>query len=426
MSVYQPALTLTTPNGPLPVQTGIVAYFVLDLNPLGPIVAFIMDASFGAGRARATFPDGIPQDQNLSSGTIVPCVPGMKVQSWAPTNPFPNGRAWVGYSPAEWGSVELEPSVPPFPSRLDAISVKIPFQGFYVNSNAFSAKYQAQYGGNGQIPFFGAALADFWAAGDGPQVLDQICLPNAPFTHVCHFCSLGGAGYDEPKQPYGNDQIIPDFDCWSNMAVYLEIADAIIAKGAKPCYFLDGEGSPDWLQANFQSWVDQMRQGYDRLRYGPVIVAFDGVWPDSWSVDQMKQMIPWMRGILGNDAYLGFFFANGPGDSGPYLWVENEQDYTQPWMDGLDIVFTSTGTGAADCPSLANKAQYMVPSPNFSSCQPDQSSPFVFFDCSRGPRVWLLGEYATYQTVRDPNQAWKSICETARERCKALGCLGWG
>lgn len=318
----------------------------------------------------------------------------------------------------EGPSIELKAGIPPFPQRLDAISVKVPFQGFYVNSNAFGAKYQAVYGGNGQVPFYAAALQDFWAAGDGLQVLDQL----KDWSHVMLYCRPGGPGYNEDGQPYGNDQIIPAFDCWGNMGVYKQIADTIISRNQKPAYIVWGEGQDgyQWIKDNFVSWCAQMREGYDRLRFGPVIVGFDGVWPASWSVDQMKEMIPWMRSVLGNDAYLGFFFA------GDYLWVEDRNDYTKDWMDGLDIVFTSNGPDSAECPSLANKARYMIPSPDFSTCQPDQGGSFIFHECSRGPRVWLEGEWATFQTVRDPNQTWKVPVEQARARMQTLGCLGWG
>lgn len=314
--------------------------------------------------------------------------------------------------------IEMEPVSVPFPSRAEAIAVKVPFQGFYVNSHAFGAKYQAVYGGNGQVPFYGAALQDFWAAGDGLQVLDQL----SDWSHVMLYCRPGGPGYNEDGQPYGNDQIIPAFDCWGNMGVYKGIADAIIERGQKPAYIVWGEGQEgyQWIKNNFVSWVQQMCEGYDRLRFGPVIIGFDGVWPASWSVDQMKEMIQWMRSVLGPDAFLGFFFA------ADYLWVEDENDYSKDWMDGLDIVFTSNGPDSAECPSLANKACYMVPSPTFSTCVPDHKGPFIFHDSSRGPRVWLEGEYATYQTVRDPNQTWKAFCETARLQSAALGCKGWG
>ncbi len=407
------ALNFNTPSGPLDPNTpGLVAWFTLDRDPddAKVLYGFNMSPSYGPGRARAEFPSCVTPGAPTASGNIYVLPPaGFKVKS-APS------RAYVGQP--EWGNVELEPSVPPFPSRLDAISVKVPFQGVYVNSHAFGATYQATYGGNGQIPYYAAALQDFWAAGDGIQVLDQ--LKDWPF--VMLYCRPGGPGYNEDGQPYGDDQIIPAFDCWGNMDVYKQIADTIIERGQKPCYILWGEGQEgyQWIKDNLVSWVEQMREGYDRLRFGPVIVGFDGVWPGSWSVVQMKEMIPRMRSVLGPDAYLGFFFA------ADYLWVENDQDYTKDWMDGLDIVFTSNGPDSAECPSLANKAGYMVPDPNFSTCQPDQGTHFVLHDNSRGPRVWLEGEWATYQTVRDPDQTWKVPVEAARAQMKILGCKGWG
>src|SRR5262249_25052354 len=151
-----------------------------------------------------------------------------------------------------------------------------------------------------------------------------------------------------------------------------------------------------------------------------VLIAFDNVWPDGrgWTVDVMKEMIPWLRGILGDTGYLGFFFARD------YLWVEDQSDYTKAWMDGLDLVFTSNGPDSAECPSIPNKRKYMLRDPQFAAagCFPDQGGHFLFDDCSRGSRVWLEGEYATRQTVFDPNQAWKPFVDARRACCIALGC----
>lgn len=312
----------------------------------------------------------------------------------------------------------------PFPSRADAIAIRTHFQGLWVESKAYSAQYAADYGGTGPIPYFGAALTDFAAAGDLDQICDQLLA--AGDRHAMCYLRPGGPGYNEPGQPYGNDQLIPAADMWGAngelmTAVYLPIVDRVIAKGLLPIFVLWGEGQEglQWIRDHFAFIVQTLG---DRIKRGPVLVAFDGVWPAAWSVDDMQTMIPWMRSVLGPDGFLGFFFA------ADYLWVEDQQDYTKPWMDGLDIVFTSNGTDSATCPSLANKAGYMLPIPNFAAanCFPDQGWHFLFEDCSRGPRVWLEGEYATYQTVRDPWQTWKPFCDQARARCINLGCTAWG
>ncbi len=274
-----------------------------------------------------------------------------------------------------------------------------------------------------QVPYFGAAFADFAIVDGTAGLLDQIQAWGD--THVMHFCGDNDTGYNENGQPYGVDQIVKPCNSWANMPFYIECADAIIARGLKPMYTLDGEGGPDWLKANFASWVEAMRTGYDRLRFGPVTVAFDGVWPAAWTPQQMMDMIPWMRDVLGPDAYLGFWYGNGPSGN-PYLWVNDENDYTQPWCDGLDIVLTTSGPDEALGVSMANKAQYMVRDPNFSEFQPTFHGPFVFHDNSRGPRYWGNVEFLTYQTVRDPNQVYKAPSETQRQQMRTMNvpCAG--
>lgn len=105
--MYSAALTLNTTAGPLPVQPGqIVAYYEADADPPDAkrTQGFLMDASFGAGRARLISND--KQDQGASSGNIRYCVPGFTVKS-APS------RMWIGQQP-EIGVVELEPIAVPF------------------------------------------------------------------------------------------------------------------------------------------------------------------------------------------------------------------------------------------------------------------------------------------------------------------------
>lgn len=75
---------------------------------------------------------------------------------------------------------------------------------------------------------------------------------------------------------------------------------------------------------------------------------------------------------------------------------------------------------------MANKARYMVPSPNFSQCQPDQGGHFLLFDNSQGPRCWLNIEYLTRQCTFDPSQSYKQAVLDARARMKTMNCLGWG
>jgi hypothetical protein len=313
--------------------------------------------------------------------------------------------------------------MPKPPTRERACSIRVPFQGFYINSPTYGARYQQIYGGPGQVPFFGGAWDAFAAVGEAQSIVDQH--KAAGFTHVFVNWGHGGAGYDEPGQPYGANQLIPPGN--QTPEQFLASVDVVIDSGLVPVFIVNGEGNNLDILATFEGFVATLRTGYDRTAYGPFLVSYDGVWgpSDAWTVDMMTTTIPWMRTIIGPDGYLGFMFANGPAGN-PYLYVIDEGDYSKPEFDGLDIVFTTTGPPEAEGVSLADKAQYMVRDPNFSEFQPSFHGPFIFHDCSRGPRFYLVGETRTYQTVRDPNQQQKSIVAVERARMVTMNYPGWG
>lgn len=317
----------------------------------------------------------------------------------------------------------LIPSIPVVPSRIEVINTITPFQGFFVDSKVFSPGYRLYYKSpTGQVPLF--LFQDFYAVGDGQQVLDQI--KSAGFRHVMIMHTRGGDGYNQANQPYGKDQLIPPAN--QSDEQWREMIDFIIYNGMLPYYCIMGEGQEGYhlIKDTYKTQIDTLRVGYDRTQYGPCIVVFDGVWPDNWSVDQMKFMIPYMRDIMGNQGYLGFMFGNGPAGR-PYMWVEDEGDYHKDWMDGLDIVQTTDGVQEATCPSSANKAGYMIRNPNyFGICRPQWDMPFIFHDNSRGERAYCVIEWATYQTVRDPMQVWKPIVEANRQEMLQLGYKGNG
>lgn len=308
----------------------------------------------------------------------------------------------------------LEASTPAVPSRDEACMIRHPFQGKYFQSLQYSEYYKLYYGSpTGAIPYFGGSYASFYLVGEGPNICKQI--KDDGFTHNMLNFSHGGTGYNEPGQPYGIDQLIPPGDL--NDDDYLDMCDESINNGMKSFYIIHGEGQDGYqdIKANFARYIELLRTGYDRTEYGPCVVCYDGVWPDSWSVEQMKEMIPFMRSILGDKGYLGFMFGNGPAGR-PYLWVEDEGDYSKSWMDGLDIVLTTSGPDEAEGISLANKAAYMVRNPNFSQFQPSWPHSFIFNDNSRGQRYYGDYEWDTYGTVRDPNQLLKIPVQQARER----------
>lgn len=312
---------------------------------------------------------------------------------------------------------------------MAAIAIKEHFQGDWFQSKTYSDAYQAAYPNaiNGAIPYFGASLPDYWMVGDGPQILNQLCQADDA-THVQVFLTMGGTGYNEPGQPYGSDQIVKPSDCWNNWGLYTDVIDGVLASGKLPHYTIYAEGDDGWAwtRANLDEYIRRMTVGFNRLAYGPVTFAFDGVWPATYSVDLMKQAIPfWSSRIREAGGYTGCWFSGGSRES-MYLWVEDEGDYRKDWMDGLDVVVGTDGPGEAACTSMANKARYMVPNPNFGQCQPDQGGDFILFPNSQGDRVWLNVEYLTRQCVFDPSQAYRQPVLDARQIMKNLNCLGYG
>ncbi len=311
---------------------------------------------------------------------------------------------------------------PRVPTRREACSIHTGFQGRYYYSKTYSANYLRYYGGTtGQIPYFGGAYQDFYAVGDGPQILDQIIA--AKDTHCMITHGRGGPGYNEANQPYGIDQLIPPANQTDKQ--FLAMADYVISR-TRPVFLINGEGQPGYneIKNTFADQIKLLRTGYDRTEYGPCLVVYDGVWPDSWSVDQMMEIIPFMRSVLGDKGYLGFMYANGPNGE-PYLWVKDQGDYKNPVFDGLDIVVTSSGPTEAECVSMANKAKYMVQNPNYTECSPEGGH-FIFYDNSRGERYWGNLEWNTYGTVRDPNQLLKPSIDAARQRMINMNVPIWG
>jgi len=338
----------------------------------------------------------------------------------------PQGPYWV----PPFLLTPTTPPYPPPPTRAEAIGLNLHFQGLWVDSAKYSDAYKAIYGGGqySQIPYFGSAFQDFYVQGEGQAILDQ--LKAAGDRHCMVFRTYGGDGYDHPNQAYGAHQLIPPANIQDD-AKWREIIDSIITNNMIPLINVNGEGQAGFndTMATFQAQCDCLRaDGVDRMPYVVFLVSWDGAWPgmgDGWSVANMKQGIPFMRSCIGPTGYLGFMFGSPGNGVPPYLYVEDQQDYTKAWMDGLDIVFTTGGPEEAEGVSLANKAGYMVRNPNFSEFQPNQQTYFILQDCSRGPRQWLEGEYLTYQCNYDPAQVYKAAVEAARGRMQRMNIGAW-
>ena len=296
-------------------------------------------------------------------------------------------------------------SRPPAPSRADAIRIVDSFQGLMIQSKTY-----------GPLPWFAAALGAMDRVGELDSVLDQVIA--AGDTH----CQVDLVfNYGERGQPWGTPQLVPDCDLSGDMPTYLRICDRVIQRGLKPIFVVPAEGQDglNWIYAKFHEFVNALRTGYDRAVYGPVQLGYDGTWPASWSVQQVKDVLVYCRQFLGSQGILAMMFANGP-EGGPYLYVEDEQDYSKPWMQCLDIVMVSTGPDQAQCPSLVNNATYMIENLTpHDVCTPGHVAPFWLMKpgTPRGPYGWSWREWNEYNFVR---QGLALVAAIAADKARVL------
>lgn len=312
------------------------------------------------------------------------------------------------YGPGElYDSLGIAKPFPPAPSRDEACTVRHHFQGLTLQSKKYGA-----------LPWFTAALSAMDAVGELEATLGQLVA--AGDTH----CQIDLAfNYGEDGQPWGTPQLVPDRDLRNDLPTYVRICDAVIAAHLKPIFVMPCEGQPglQWLYGELQRVVMALRSGYDRLAYGPLWLAYDGTWPAAWSVADMKKVLPFCRQILGPNAYLGMMFARGPAGN-QYFYVEDEGDYSKPWMQALDIIMSSGGPDQLECPSLVNGAQYML-GPALTphdTCTPAWKGPYLLGPGTpRGPYFWGWVEWNEYEWVRGRVSAEK--IEADRQRAKSIG-----
>lgn len=291
------------------------------------------------------------------------------------------------------------------PTRMEAITTNCPFQGLMVRT-----KY-------GLLPWWSTVITSF------EDEVESICqqILDGGFSHEIVNVDWD---YGEPGQPYGSGQLVPPRNLLGDLNTYCSIVDRVAGAGLIPIYALDGEGSPDWIRNNLVSLVSAL--GPERIKYGPFEILYDGVWPAAWSVQTFKETIPWIRSIIGPDAYLGCMFAVGP-NGNPYFFVEDESDYGKDWMQCLDYVIMSTGPDQIVCPALINGMQYLDGPQihNTSECIRQFMGPWLMAPGTpRGPYVGGFREWKTYGWVR----GWNSSQEisTDRNRAKAIGITSLG
>lgn len=189
----------------------------------------------------------------------------------------------------------------------------------------------------------------------------------------------------------------------------------------------EGQDGLVWIYKELPKVVESLRKGYDRLRYGPLFFGYDGTWPASWSVQQVKDVLPFIRRVIGNCAYFGMMFGTGPSRN-PYFFVEDEGDYYKPWMQSIDIIMMTEGPDQLQCPALINGMQYLLgPQLNYNTngCKPDWRGPYLMYPGTpRGPYFAGIMEWETYNWVRGRVSADKVTADRNRARSIGVKLLG--
>lgn len=308
--------------------------------------------------------------------------------------------------------------------RMSILNIQDHFQGLNVYSPYFAALSQEQYG-TPYLRWFSAGLGALMAVGDLETVLDQLIA--AGDTHCA--CDLTFS-YGEPGQQWGTPQLVPDWNMARDVEAWIPLVDRVIERGLIPIFVMPSEAQDglQWTYDNFQRIVNRMRKDYDRCEYGIFQFGYDGTWPASWSVAQVKAFMPWARSIVGAKAYLSMMFANGPSGS-PYLYVEDEGDYSKSWMQAWDCIQLSTGPDQVQCPALVNYGQYML-GPSLrphDTCTPQWSGPWIMAPGTpRGPYVYCFREWAEYQWTHFGGGFTQSSINADRQRIESIGGMARG
>jgi len=310
-------------------------------------------------------------------------------------------------------------------SRLEILNIRDHFQGLNILSRYYAEQSEIQYG-TPYLRWFTAGLGAMMAVGDLENVLDQ--LQAVGDTHAA--CDLGYS-YGEPGQQWGTPQLVPNWNCPDyDVEAWIPLVDTVIDRGLTPIYVMPSEGQDGlaWTYHNFERIVERMRQGYDRVAYGVFQFGYDGTWPASWKVDQVKHFMPWARSVVGENPYLSMMFANGPSGS-PYLYVEDESDYHKPWMQAWDCIQLSTQPDQVMCPSLVNYGQYML-GPALKAhgtCTPEWSGPWIMSPGTpRGPYVYCFREWAEYQWTHFDRSFTSESIQGDRARIESIGGIARG
>lgn len=367
-----------------------VAIFQLDSDPDNAKINYSADmsVSYGDGRARFEFPPSVIPGPTTASGNIfILPIPGYKIIS-APT------RDYVGNP--EWGTIELEPSVVPFPqplSRDEICGVQLTLQGLpvVIPSGIYAGTYPDWFETALQCLELENRLVVYEVkrgAGDRHQIIEF----------------FSGKIYDEPGQEFENF-ISPDYP--NDPQAFLDLTIEVILAGFTPIVVYDGDNADDPINGgpNALRQLPILDELFKNTQYGDIrpYILFGRLWDGVFygSSPENIQAFGQAFRALNPNGYLAIEHSTGhiPLGEGPSDWTLTGR------MCDYDVILSEfnnwpvTGDATWQIAGRLLGPDYIRP-PN----QPqddDPSPPFYLAEGSpRGSYYAIAFEWGAYPGVR--------------------------
>lgn len=307
-------------------------------------------------------------------------------------------------------TIGLELDFPPAPNRDEVLKARIPFQGFRANTSEFGA-----------FNSFGVETSVLNDADLAQHCQD---LKDQGFTHAMMCISWRYFERDYQYPVPGRDATSPTQ--WADIRRRIEF---IVQRGLKVVFFLAGDGlsAPknadgsypyndpqgwtygyEWLMEwfpKFANYINGSRTAErDLSKYILFFPGFDGVFY-GWSKPETPDLQPMrvinfgrmFRQALPN-GYLGIEHTPGniPVGEGQENWKTNGD------MDAFDVLLSEFNKNLREdtCWQIVARfvAIYYRPA---DQTTPDSPTYYFIQPSSRGPRVYIRGEFKTYWWVRD-------------------------
>jgi hypothetical protein len=322
--------------------------------------------------------------------------------------------AQADHATVDGGDSSYPPQFPAAPTRAQALSVKLTFQGLTVTLPTY-----------GTIPWFEPAITSLDSAS---RKIVYDAKHAAGDTHIVMGISwayMNDGGYSYP---------VPGKDLTGDLPTYRALVVEAIENGFTPLLFLAGDGeSPSgggyndpngwtygygWLSAHLPSIVAALKEPFDLTPYCILVPGWDGVMP-GWQPSELDSYLLAARALVPN-GYVGLELA-----SGAVQWGAGAGNYTSPAGQALDVIlqeFPGPPTGDQVWQIAARELGPAYVRPADEPAGDDPSPPFYLMGgTARGPWYAVAFEFDEYRWVRGQVTA----AEIQQERVY-LGAIGYG